>query len=99
MSEDKKGLLPERKVAERVGVSTRTLIRWDHEGVGLPPVIYLRGRRYRSAAALDKFERDRIRSVSGPNPQRVAQTRAQPRNDDGRLAKPAKRADRDAKSR
>ena len=92
MSKDKKGLLPERHVAERVGVSVRTLHRWDVEGVGLPPVIYLRGRRYRSAAGVEKFERDSIRKVSGPRPQRQAQTQAMPRDDAGRLSKPAKPA-------
>ena len=102
--ESKPGLLPERKVAERYEVSTRTLIRWDEVGLGFPPPVFIRRRRYRSIAALDKFDRDSARKAvdAGPHvgrrpatgqawslkPERQALTQAMPHDDAGRLAKP-----------
>ena len=80
------------RIAERIGVSTRTLLRWDEAGLGLPPVVYLRGRRYRSAAGIEKWERANLRRGGKPSPQRQAQTRSMPRDSAGRLNKPAKPA-------
>jgi hypothetical protein len=50
-------LLPERQVAERYGVVPRTLFRWDLDpALGFPRPIYIRGRRFRVEAELDKFD-------------------------------------------
>jgi hypothetical protein len=50
-------LVPERRVAERYGRDPKTIDRWGKDpALGFPPVIYLRKRRYRSAAALDAWD-------------------------------------------
>jgi len=47
-------------VAERYGVVTRTLARWSQDpDLGFPPVIIIRKRRYRDAAALDAWDASR----------------------------------------
>jgi hypothetical protein len=52
------GLLPERLVAERYSVHVRTVDRWGKDpSLGFPPVIIIRKRRYRDAAALDAWDR------------------------------------------
>jgi hypothetical protein len=49
--------LPDRLVGERYGRSVKTIERWEKDpALGFPPVIYLRKRRYRSAAALDAWD-------------------------------------------
>jgi hypothetical protein len=52
--------LPDRKVAERYGVSVRTLDRWDRTpSLGFPRPTYIRDRKYRNVELLERFERDR----------------------------------------
>jgi hypothetical protein len=52
-----RSLLSEREAAARYGKTTRTLARWDETpGLGFPPVIYIRDRRYRDARALDAWD-------------------------------------------
>jgi len=61
---DGRVLLSDRSVAERYDVSVRTLERWDRTpGLGFPPPIWLRDRRYRSIAALDEWDADNIRKA------------------------------------
>jgi hypothetical protein len=59
-------LLPERVAAERYGRNTRTLRRWDAvPELGFPPPIYIRGRRYRDADALERWEKEQAaRSIA-----------------------------------
>jgi predicted DNA-binding transcriptional regulator AlpA len=55
--QDKRKLLPERQVAERYGVSTMTLWRWDHDPeLRFPPAIRIRKRIYRDLDELDEFD-------------------------------------------
>src|SRR6516164_438773 len=51
-------LLPDREVAARYGVTTRTLWRWDHRPqLGFPRPIRINGRKYRRECELDEFDR------------------------------------------
>jgi hypothetical protein len=53
-------LLPERLVAERYRVSTRTLRRWDATAsLQFPSPVLIRGRRYRDPRLLEAWERER----------------------------------------
>jgi hypothetical protein len=53
-------LLPERLVAERYLVTTRTLRRWDATpSLGFPSPVMIRGRRYRDPRLLEAWERER----------------------------------------
>jgi hypothetical protein len=53
-------LLPDPKVAERYGVSPRTLPRWDADAeLGFPPRIKIRDRNYRRLSQLLAWERRR----------------------------------------
>jgi DNA-binding transcriptional MerR regulator len=55
-------LLPQRHVAERYGVSTRTIIRWEQDPrLAFPPVVVIRKRRYYDAAALEAWDQDQNR--------------------------------------
>ena len=63
--EDKPVLLAEVRVAERYSVSTRSLARWDNTPeLGFPPVVRIRGRRYRSVEALDEWDRTNARKAA-----------------------------------
>jgi hypothetical protein len=63
--EGKPVLLSDRRVAERYDVSVRTLARWDETaGLGFPPPIYIRDRRYRALAALEAWDRNNARKAS-----------------------------------
>jgi hypothetical protein len=56
-------LIPDARVAERYGVSTRTIPRWDADpDLGFPDPVVINGRRYRRRADLERFERAHIRS-------------------------------------
>jgi hypothetical protein len=58
-------LIPDRKAADRYHVCGRTLLRWDNTpGLGFPPPIYLKGRRYRSVAALDDWDNQNSRRAA-----------------------------------
>jgi hypothetical protein len=53
-------LLPDPMVAQRYGVSTRTLPRWDADpALGFPRPIWIRDRKYRRVSELVKWERRR----------------------------------------
>jgi hypothetical protein len=55
--EPQRVLVPGRAVGERYGRDPKTIDRWGKDpALGFPPVIYLRKRRYRSAAALDAWD-------------------------------------------
>jgi hypothetical protein len=88
-SESKPGLLPERLVAARYDVTTRTLARWDTApDLGFPPPVYINRRRYREIAALDAWDSACVRRVADPrNPYR-ALAQALPRVARGRFSKP-----------
>jgi hypothetical protein len=80
-SESEPGLLPDRLVAERYDVVVRTLERWDATpGLGFPPPIYIRRRRFRELTALEAWER--------ANARKVAVAQALPRAQRGRFSKP-----------
>ena len=83
------GLLPDRAVADRYGVSTRTLARWDKSDLNSPPPIIIRGRRYRSPPALAAWDRANARRVADPHSPHRDCAQALPRAQRGRFAKPA----------
>jgi regulator of protease activity HflC (stomatin/prohibitin superfamily) len=59
-------LLPERIVAERYGKHIRTLKRWDQTpGLGFPPPIVIRKRRYRDADAIAAWEKAQAAKSAG----------------------------------
>jgi hypothetical protein len=75
--EGKPVLLSDRRVAERYDVSVRTLARWDETaGLGFPPPIYIRDRRYRALAALETWDRRNARKAA---------TQIKPRGTGGRF--------------
>ena len=50
-------LIPDHVVAKRYGVHATTIWRWDRDpDLNFPKPIRIRGRKYRSAAALDEFD-------------------------------------------
>jgi hypothetical protein len=58
-------LIPDRRAAQRYGVHIRTLARWDKTPeLAFPPPVYLRGRRYREAAALDQWDLENSRKAA-----------------------------------
>jgi hypothetical protein len=87
-SEGKPLLAPDRQVAkQRYHVVVRTLERWDADPkLGFPPPIYIRGRRYREIAALDKW--DRARAATPNSSPRRAVAQVLPRAQRGRFSKP-----------
>jgi hypothetical protein len=65
-------LLADARVAERYDVCVRTLARWDEiPDLGFPPPIYIRERRYRELAKLERWDR--------VNARRAAAARTKPR--------------------
>jgi hypothetical protein len=76
-----RSLLSEREAAARYGKTTRTLVRWDETaGLNFPPVILIRGRRYRDRAALDAWDLQNSKQAAA---------RARPRSRRLRKAKPS----------
>jgi hypothetical protein len=74
-------LIADRRVAERYDVSVRTLARWDETaGLGFPPPVYIRDRRYRELAKLDAWDRANARKAA---------TRGKARGHAGRFTKTA----------
>jgi hypothetical protein len=58
-------LIADRRVAERYDVSVRTLARWDETpGLGFPPPVYIRDRRYRELVKLDEWDRANARKAA-----------------------------------
>jgi hypothetical protein len=56
--ESQRALIPDRAVGERYGRGPKTIERWGRDPeLGFPPVVYVRGRRYRSSEALDAWDR------------------------------------------
>jgi hypothetical protein len=69
--ESKPVLIADRRVAERYDVSVRTLARWDETpGLGFPPPIYIRDRRYRELAKLDEWDRSNARKAGAQGKRR-----------------------------
>jgi hypothetical protein len=59
-------LLPHRLVAEKYGVSTRTIDRWGEDPtLSFPPVILIRKRKYYDAATIDAWDRARALQSTG----------------------------------
>jgi hypothetical protein len=55
--EPQRGLIPDRLVGERYGRGAKTIERWGRDPkLSFPPVVYVRGRRYRSVEALDAWD-------------------------------------------
>jgi hypothetical protein len=64
---DKPVLIAERRVAERYGVSWRTLIRWDERPeLHFPPVIKIGTRRFRALRALEQWDLENARRAAAP---------------------------------
>ena len=77
--EGKPVLLSDRNTAARYDVSTRTLARWDETpGLGFPPPVYIRDRRYRELAKLEEWDRNNARKAA---------THTKPRGHGRRFAK------------
>jgi hypothetical protein len=77
--EGKPVLIADRRVAERYDVSVRTLARWDKTpGLGFPPPVYIRDRRYRELAKLEKWDRANARKAA---------MQGRPRGHSGRFVK------------
>jgi hypothetical protein len=69
------GLLPDRFVAERYGVSVRTLERWDKQPkLGFPSPVRINKRRYRKIAKLDEFDRKTAAQAKSRNRVRATTT-------------------------
>jgi hypothetical protein len=50
-------LVPDKVVGERYGRTTKTIERWGRDPkLDFPPVVRVRNRRYRDAAALDAWD-------------------------------------------
>jgi predicted DNA-binding transcriptional regulator AlpA len=59
-------LIPDALVAKRYGVSSMTLWRWDHDTkLKFPKPVRIRGRKYRRAEELAKFEAKRAAERDG----------------------------------
>ena len=86
----KPGLLPDKQVAQRYGVSVRSLERWDKiSDLNFPRPIYIRRRRYRNIAKLDAWDRDNAGRVVSPlHRGDLAQALSRPRAQRGRFTKP-----------
>jgi hypothetical protein len=87
----KGGLLPDREVARRYGVSVRTVERWSaNAALGFPPPVYILRRRYRVIMKLDQWDRDCVRRVADPNHdlRYVPEALSRPRAQRGRFTKP-----------
>jgi hypothetical protein len=60
---------------QRYGVHLRTLDRWDKTlGLGFPPPVYMRGRKYRDEAALDKWDLKNSREAAARAREATAKT-------------------------
>jgi hypothetical protein len=87
--EGKPVLIPDRRAAERYDVSVRTLARWDEtSGLGFPPPVYIRDRRYRELAKLEEWDRANARKVVESHSPHRAVAQALPRGSAGRFSKP-----------
>jgi DNA-binding transcriptional MerR regulator len=69
LSHDKRAL-PTRRVAERYGVSPRTVKRWQTSGVLPPPDLTVNLRHYWFLTTLEQTERSRIAGQAIDAPQR-----------------------------
>jgi hypothetical protein len=64
-------LLSDRQVADRYGVVVRTLERWDLDpAMKFPPPIRINRRRYREVAALEAWERAKLRKAAAQHKSR-----------------------------
>jgi MerR HTH family regulatory protein len=61
-------LIPEAKAAKKCGVCTKTLERWDEKQLGLPPIVWVNGRKFRDADLLDAFLVACVRASSMERP-------------------------------
>jgi predicted DNA-binding transcriptional regulator AlpA len=59
-------LLPDRQVADRYGISTRTLYRWDEQPkLSFPKPIRINRRKFRRIRQLEQWERQRAADKAG----------------------------------
>jgi len=66
-------LIPDRKVAKRYDVTTRTLPRWDdNDELDFPRPIVINGRKYRRRSELEQWERSRAVARASKNYDRSA---------------------------
>jgi hypothetical protein len=57
-------LVPDSVVREEFVITAMTLHRWDHDpGLGFPPPIVIRGRKYRSRQQLEEFKQKKIKQA------------------------------------
>jgi hypothetical protein len=57
-------LVPDPVFARELGISLRTLDRWDHdEKLRLPKAVKIRNRKYRRRGEIDAFKRNALSSV------------------------------------
>jgi hypothetical protein len=62
LEDDVDSFVPEARVREEFDVSAMTLHRWDRDaGLGFPPPITIRGRKYRSRKQLQEFKERQIK--------------------------------------
>ena len=60
-------LIPARQVAQRYGVSLRTIDRWRRDDeLGFPPSVTINGRNYNSEKDLEDFDRRRAEATRQP---------------------------------
>jgi hypothetical protein len=84
-----KKLLPEAKVAERYGVTTVTLWRWDVDPkVDFPKPIRIRGRKYRDVEQLDAFDARQSNDFSPAVAERLATAKKEKQGGDHEPAAP-----------
>ena len=81
-------LIPDRLVALRYDVHVRTLARWEAmPGLGFPPPVYIRRRRYREIEKLDAWDSANARKVADPHNPHRAVAQVLPRARAGRFTK------------
>jgi len=57
-------LVPDPLFADELGISLRTLARWDGDPkIGLPPFVKLRNRKYRWRSKCDEFKKTRLAAL------------------------------------
>jgi predicted DNA-binding transcriptional regulator AlpA len=61
-------LIPDPQVARDLGITLRTLFRWDteHPELKFPKPVYINGRKYRRADQLAAWDREQAPASIGP---------------------------------
>ena len=67
-AERRRNLLPDPLVRKRYNISAMTLWRWDNDpALGFPKPHWIRHRKYRDEAALERWERERASATLPTN--------------------------------